>query len=356
MTVKTVALLILICLIAPYLLGLIWTKRLSKANEQNSITLAFIFGFFSMLILFQIPAVPMIIYKQSFKLLEYIWLIEIMLFCVFSIIYNWKRLRGILKQKIKEIECWKKENRFVQLLTISFFLLVFAQAVLLSHADIYDTDDARYIAESLDAIKTDKMLLTNPITGEGIEAPIGEMKRDVVAPFMLLEGAISDLCEIHTATLCHVILPLLLIPLCYMVYWLLSVRIFGENSLEKRMIFLNFVCIILMFGRLSAYWQSAYLLWRIWQGKAILRAIVIPIVLWVMASLVQNSKEEMYYLFLGAIVLGSCLLTTMSLVFLVIIISLYYVILCLYQKKIFSIKTIITMIPLVIYGLVTVCI
>lgn len=323
----------LLFIVVPYLLGIFWTKLIEDSFYKNSIALAYLLGFLTMLILYQIPAVPMIITKQSFSLLTHVWLIELIVACIISIIFNFKRFGTMMSKKKKELVEWRKSSWLGKFLTISAVSFILVQACFLSYANIYDTDDARYIAEGLDAIHTDKMLLTNPLTGEALTEPIGEMTKDIVSPFPMLQASVSYLLDVHLATLCHIILPLFLIPLCYLVYWLLAVQIFGQDNQEKRMIFVNFVCVLMMFGRLSAYWSSAYLLWRIWQGKAILAAIILPFLFWIMHGLMKNMEDKHYYVLLFVTTLGACILSPMSAIFPTLIIGMYTLLIWFFSKK-----------------------
>lgn len=333
-TIKSIIVVFILFGIIPFIFGLLWTGVIKDVYEKNSIALSYVMGVMTMLILYQIPAVPMIILKQSFSALTNIWIIEVIVLCLLSIILNFKRLKVIASRKKDEMKGWVKTDWLSKVLTFSFVVLVLIQAVLLSYASLYDTDDARYTAESLDAMNTDKMLLTHPLTGEALEAPLGEMVKDVVSPFSMMQGSISKILGIHPATLCHVILPLFLIPLCYFVYWLLARQVFGIENREKRLFFMNFMCILFIFGKLSAFWDSAYLLWRIWQGKAILATIIIPFLFWIMHGIMDDMGRREYYILLCLTMWGSCILTPMGMVLPIVITGIYGLFICFYNKNI----------------------
>lgn len=348
--------LIVLLLIVPFTLGQLCVNRFHN-HERYSLTLIFVVGYFITFTLFYIPAVPMILLKQSFSLLTNIWVTELIVACLVSVGLSYKSFQLLFSKKKDELVGWLKESWFIKGLTLLFIILVMLQSVLLSQSNLSDTDDARYIAEGLDAIRTDQMLLTHPITGETLDAPIGEMTKDVGSPFMLLEAAVAELAGIHVATLCHVVLPLVFIPICYMVYWLLADRLFEKRSKEKKFLFLVLVCIIMMFGKLSAYWESAYLLWRIWQGKAILRAIELPFLLWVMLSIMKEDKNQrkQYYIVLFITCCAGCLLTPMGSIFPALILGVYTLIGILMDRD-YKLLYPVTLcyIPLILNGLITV--
>ena len=333
MVLKALGILLCIFILIPYLLGML-IIRIAKCNViEQSVALPIILGIFCVFILYYFPAVVMIDKNCSLTLLTSVWICSLVILSLASFIIIREDLLKLLKDKYVTIKELHKENWLTKVLIISFYLLVIIQATFLSYSSLYDTDDARYIAESLDAIDTDKMLRTNPLTGENILEPIGEMTKDAVCPFSMFQASLAKITGIHPATLCHVILPLFLIPLCYMVYWLLASQIFGEDKRESCFIFLNLVCVLMMFGRMSAFWNSAYLLWRIWQGKAILATIVIPLIFYLMQAIIRDYKCIYNYIFLFIINMGSCILTPMSAIFPVIIIGVYTLLIWLYTKK-----------------------
>lgn len=353
-TIKSILILFIMLGIVPFILGLLWTGIMKDEYEKNSIALSYILGTMTVFILYQIPAVPMIIMRQSFSTLTNIWVIEITILCLASFILNFRRFKIIASKKKDEIAGWVKTDLFSKLLTLSFVALVMIQAFLLSYASIYDTDDARYTAESLDAMNTDKMLLTHPLTGEILSAPLGEMVKDVVSPFSMMQASVSKIANIHPATLCHVVLPLFLIPLCYLVYWLLAGKVFGAENREKRLFFMNFMCVLFIFGRMSAFWDSAYLLWRIWQGKAILAAIIIPLLFWIMYGIIKDVNCREYDVLLCLTMWASCILTPMGMVIPVVISGIYGLLICFYNKKIRVLfRLCICYIPTIIYLIVS---
>ncbi|NLG03652.1 MAG: hypothetical protein GX567_07505 [Clostridia bacterium] len=353
-TVKGILLFIVLCLVVPYLLGTIWTKKLSHVYEQNSVALALVMGMLTMFACFQVPAVFMIIKRYPFHLLITVFVCEMTVLCVFSVIYNACRYLEIWKRKIEELRLMWKESVLVKVLIITFLCMVIGQAVLLSYADLYDTDDARYLAEGLDAIETDQMLLTHPLTGESLTSPIGEMVKDVVSPWSMFLASLSAITGIHIATLSHVLLPLVLIPVCYLIYWLLSVKIFSFAQREKRFLFMNFLCMLVMFGRLSPFWDSAYLLYRIWQGKAILAAIIIPFLFWLMNAIMEDYEHTANYILLFITMLALCVLTPISFIFPPVIVGVYGLLIAFYKKKpIIVLKVFLTCLPVLCYLLVS---
>lgn len=353
-TVKGILLFIVLSLFVPYLLGTIWTKKLSRVYEQNSIALALVMGTLTMFACYQIPAVFMIIKRYPFRQLTIVFVCEIVILCVFSLIYNARRYKDILSKKKEELHLIWKESVLVKVLMVSFLCMVIGQAVLLSYADIYDTDDARYLSEGLDAIQTNQMLLTHPLTGEALDSPIGEMVKDVVSPWSMFLASMSELTQIHIATLSHVLIPLVLIPLCYLIYWLLSIKIFSFAQREKRILFMNFLCVLFMFGRLSAFWDSAYLLYRIWQGKAILAAIIIPFLFWLMNGIMEDDEHAGNYILLFITMIALCILTPISFIFPPVIVGVYGLMIAFYKKKpMIVIKVFLACLPVLCYLLVS---
>lgn len=74
-----------------------------------------------------------------------------------------------------------------------------------------------------------------------------------------------------------------------MIYGILGRRLFGK---ERRLagFFLILVCLLHIFSGYSVYTQGTFLLVRIWQGKAILAAALIPAVYYYCLRTAQEKK------------------------------------------------------------------
>jgi hypothetical protein len=117
------------------------------------------------------------------------------------------------------------------------------------------------------------------------------MRKDMISPWTMLEAYWSKLSGIAPAILCHKYLPLYLILLCYAVYALIGMKVFNDDR-EKLSMFLIFVSALNIFGYYSTHSTQAVMLLRIWQGKALVGALMIPVMIYLMWSIMDGYRES----------------------------------------------------------------
>ena len=149
-----------------------------------------------------------------------------------------------------------------------------------------DDDDSRFIAVAVSAWQHDTMLLDNPATGEPVPRAEGEVTKEVTSPWPLYLASLASIIGIHPTILAHTILPVCLLLLRYMAVWAAGWLLFAGDGgkwreLEQRAWFLLFAVVGTQYFGGSVYSASAFALCRIWQGKAVLAAFVLPWILMV---------------------------------------------------------------------------
>lgn len=146
-----------------------------------------------------------------------------------------------------------------------------------------DEDDARWIAEANDALVKNRMLLHNPATGEYIGRFVGEMVKDVFSPWAMYLAWLSRATGIRAVVIAHTVYPPILLGLSYSAYYEIGAQLFeGQKRYHERGIFLLMVSVINLFFAGNVYTQSVFTLTRIWQGKAVVAAVMIPAIMVVM--------------------------------------------------------------------------
>ena len=100
---------------------------------------------------------------------------------------------------------------------------------------------------------------------------------------------------IHATILSHTILPLVLIPITYGIYYEIGKKLFAEK-MEQLPVYMMFVCFLQIFGNVSIYSSATFFLMRTWQGKSMLANMVIPsvfmIILWVFEGEPEKRKNQ----------------------------------------------------------------
>ena len=230
--------------------------------KKDSIIHAYIYGHLILWALFQAVAVPIVHLRWSFDILFYVYLALVGILVIFSI----RNIPAVWKS----IHMPKLD-----------LVLVFAIVIILIQVGMYvlgqhlDEDDARWIAEANDALIKNRMYLHNPATGEYIGAFRGEMVKDVFSPWAMYLAVMAKFTGIRPVAIAHTIYAPLLLALSYMVYARMGELLFHGDT--ERHIFLLSVSVINLFFSGNPYTQSVFSLVRIWQGKAVVAAVMIPL-------------------------------------------------------------------------------
>lgn len=287
--------------IIPELLGLIVTKFLDK--EKNNLILAFVIGYLIEFAICQLVAVPLIFIGASFTTLLYIYIGINLILSIVSIVLNVKRLKELFVNNLKSIKEMPK------LLTLLVVILVGIQVYALVGYMHLDDDDAFYVGTAVTSVQTNTIYKYSPTTGG--EAGEHLDLRYKLGPFPVYYAIMSKIINIHPTIFAHTIMPIVFLPLAYMVIGLLA-KYFFNNNKEQIMLFLIFINIMSIWGNYSIRNTFTFLLFRIWQGKSILANIIIPGV-WLFYLI---GKEENFklinYIMMFILILAGCLTTTMG--------------------------------------------
>ncbi len=181
----------------------------------------------------------------------------------------------------------------------------------------FDGDDAYYVVESLIAQQADVMYRILPYTGRPTDLDI----RHALAVFPMWVAFIAKRSGIHATIVSHTIMPFVLIPLSYLVYYEIGRRLFRFNphsgdkektALEQMKkeragrrqmeddtflhrenlpIFMILMAVFQIFGNVSIYTNETFFLTRTWQGKAVAGSLVIPALFWMFLWIFDRRKE-----------------------------------------------------------------
>lgn len=323
-------LIILILAICPLMIGDIiakWTKT-GEHTIFDHIVYRYVFGHITMWAVFEIVAVPLILMKKSFMTVVYIWgaLIVLLLICdVVALILGIKQT-NLTKFKLN----WNfkrfitdKNNLFTcAIVIVAIGLISFQCYNYVAYMHI-DDDDARYIVNACEAYDNNSMLLINPATGEYEGTWIGELAKDVTSPWSIYVAVISKIVHIYPTIVAHTILPSFLLLMAYGAYWLIAKRLFKSKDTQSACLFVMFAALINMFYNASVYTDATFLLTRIWQGKAVVAGVIIPIIFYELFSLYQNWKNFRKFFVLGIVALAASMLSGIGIISVPIIIVIY---------------------------------
>lgn len=288
--------------IVPALIGTLVINQLFKENKTD-LLLALVCGAICMMAVFYVLVMPMLFLKIPFHVLVICWCLMILLLCSLALIYNRKRFKEILSHNIFQL-------KILPWLTIVVVLLIMVQAFILTYYEHEDADDSFFVAAATTTVATDEIYQFDPFTGsDSYECP----SRYVMSPFPVFVALISKLVLIHPAIVAHTLLPAILIPFSYVILAVIGKKLFPDRP-SAVVLFLMFLCILNLFGNVSIYTNSTFLLFRIWQGKAVLANIVLPAIFYFSLKCMNGEKVFGAWLMLFSCVLAACLTSSMGLV------------------------------------------
>lgn len=325
--------------LVPSLIGIL---SLKKSGNHNHAALPYVQGWLIMMSVFQLLVIPMIFLRIRFHVLVIIWSVGMLALAILSLVlarrtYTYKAIK--LKRYLKAIP-WTMVLAII-LISIQTLVIVFFQHV--------DDDDAFYVGTAVTTIQNNSMYEIDPYTG----AQYGMFpSRYVLSPFPVFIALIGKLTMLHPTIMAHTILPFFLIPLAYLVYYLIGKELFRKDS-KKIGTFLCMVSVLNIWGNFSVYTTSSFLMFRIWQGKSILGNILLPLVLFCMLRLSKDERKWYYWLLMITLVLSGSMVSSMGIFLMPMSLGIYAVINAIIKKEVKTFfKILLCCIPSVIYGFI----
>ncbi len=320
-----------------------------KTDIVSAIIKNILMGNAIMMAVFQIFAVPMISKMLPFHILKNLWLVIVILLCIFGLLYFFKT-RQILLSSLK-FEKGDYKMPVVIVMLAAVFLIMFQTWLLGCNVHI-DTDDARFVAEAVAAVEKDSMITIHPITGEEISVRYGELRKDVTSPYPVYLGLLSYLFRLPPAVCAHTYLPFILIPFCYMSFYLVADYLFKGDK-YKTWLFLLFLALIHLFSFESIFSSGYTLLTIIWQGRSIFAMVLLPLLWYILMRFFDEATKENEIKLLisfAMVMLASAMLSGMG-IMLSLALGVAYAAAIIWNKKnlVLSIKLMILMIPNIIY-------
>lgn len=278
-----------------------------KRQERN-IVFMWMSGTILSWALFQLLAVPMILKRLPFHTLTHWYGICLAaLAAAGGMLWLWRvrKIPRTVQSKTgrtgRELALWA-----------AFGLLLLLQLVMAVVLAYGDGDDAYYVATSAVTVQTDTMYAQLPYTGGSTALDT----RHCLAPFPILAAFYAKVSGLHPATVSHIVMPLLLIPLTYGIYGMAGSRLLAGRK-KYLPLFLLFASLLVMWGNYSLYTAETFLLTRTRQGKAALGNMVIPACLLLILLLCERFSEgrraeKALWLLLTAAVTASALCSTLG--------------------------------------------
>lgn len=277
-------------IIIPFCIGLVPVNFISdKKNNPGVILLA---GYLLMWAAFEVITIPAVLWIQDDNFIFVVrWFTVISLLLAAAGVgmrfMDWRKnnknnnfKNTNFKIKFSDILSFVKHDIEAKIEWLLFIALVGFQLYMAVTRVSFDGDDAYYVVHSLISQQTGTMYKYLPYTGWTTSLDV----RHALAVFPMWVAFVAVRANIHATIVSHVIMPLILIPLSYLVYYEIAKVLFACRK-ENIPVFMIIMGMFQMFGNVSIYTNETFFLTRTWQGKAVVCSIIIPmmflLLLWI---------------------------------------------------------------------------
>ncbi|MFA9376824.1 MAG: DUF6077 domain-containing protein [Lachnotalea sp.] len=269
--------------------------RLMK-DQSSGLLKAIVYGNIMMLVIFEIIVIPMTIMGQSLTRLTQVWCIVIVTISIIAAI----TAKGYLAKVIKRIP---ERCRSLTYLDGVVLVLIFVQMFICVEFIFLHANDAYYVGMATTTLESDSLLKFSPYTGAAVQW--SDYKYHMIASLPIFWAMLAKLFQVSGAFMCHSVVPMLFIPLGYIVYREIGLVLFKKDKRNVN-IFLIIICITNMF--IGKNYASSYemLSTCIWQGGSFLYNIVLPgIFCFEFKYLRKNGKISDLVMVLAMILVGA---------------------------------------------------
>lgn len=204
---------------------------------------------------------------------------------------------------------WIKEQK---LLTGIFVLLWLVQMAGIVFLAVNDGDDAFYMAVAERAREAGVLYTANVYSFGNTELNY----RYALAPFPIWIAFLAKISGLHTLTIGHILLGILLVSMSYVAYAQMGKVLFGDNR-KKRLQMLILVAVLYIWGNTSSHTAESFLLLRTRQGKALVAGLVFPMMIYVILKIGKTLEQQKNidrdsYLLAMTVILTGCLGSTLG--------------------------------------------
>lgn len=312
-------LILLLMFFLPVLLGL---GFLSDSEEGGSgIFTSWLYGTLFMMAGFELVYIPCYFLKRSYLFLQLSYGSLLSLALLLELLFYRKRILALLQGFRKE----KCSAVLVLALLLSAFI-TYVPAFYTSE----DADDAFYVATATTTQETGTLFFYDPYTGK--EAKKVE-SRYVLSPFPIYMANLSSVSRIPAAMLVHRVIPMFFVPMALSILYLFGQQ-FYERQKKKKHLFYLLAVLLTLFSGYSIKNASVFLLYRIWQGKAFLAAVLVPVVWLLFLKSYKKEKESVsFYLLLTMVCLAGGMVSSMGIFLIPMLIGFLALVLGIYKKS-----------------------
>lgn len=289
---------VFIFVLAPFCSGLIPARWMGEARKKwQTVYLA---GFCLDLAVFQMLAVPVILREaKGFTVIVPAYTALLVLVSALGLFLGlpwFKQQMGKKGRLSVSLAGWKKDRQSLEAAVYwlaAAGLILFQMYMAYAYAS-FDGDDAYYVTHAVLTEQTDTLYRIRPYTGLSTDVDV----RHALAALPVWEAYVARMMGIHAAIAAHTLLPLILLPLTYLVYERIGNCIFRGDRI-KTPVFLIFVSILQIWGNTSIYTNATFFLTRTWQGKSVLCNLVLLTAVWALLEIAREDRAGWWLLLLA---------------------------------------------------------
>lgn len=274
----------------PFAIGLIPVNFISEKRKNPGVIL--LAGYLLMWAVFEVITIPAVLWVEGDN-----FIFVLRAFTVASVlaslaglllwyVKNGKGKNIKLRFKFPDIKLLK-HNPEIKIEWLLFFAILGFQLYMAVTRASFDGDDAYYVVHSVISQQTGTMYKYLPYTGWTTSLDV----RHALAVFPMWIAFVAVRTGIHATIMSHVILPLILMPLSYLVYYEIAKVLLAARK-ENIPIFMILMGMFQMFGNVSIYTNETFFMTRTWQGKSVVCSIMIPMMFLLLLWIFEKGQDE----------------------------------------------------------------
>ncbi len=305
---------------APYALGILQKRVFSR--KEDGVAACFVHGYVAMFALAEIVFVPLIFLRVSFSFAAGVMLAVLIGLVGAAHLAGGRMFWTTIGDGLRSV-------RGLPAVGYAAVALILLQMGMYVVCMVTDLDDAYFVAAASTALHTDSMYQYSPYTGmpqAGIDA------RYVLSPMPMLTAFLSRCSGFSPPVVAHTALPPVLVAVAYAAVFLEARFLFPENKGSAAW-FVLFLALANISSYVSVYTQGTFLLVRIWQGKAILAAILLPYLFLCLLRILAKGRIQGDLFLLTTLVLACCMVSSMGIALAPVLVGLFALLSGLLQKK-----------------------
>ncbi|MGI6111756.1 MAG: DUF6077 domain-containing protein [Bilifractor sp.] len=243
---------------------------------------------------FELIAVPGLLGHMRFSTAVGLWLASLAaILIVYSLTTRRLPLCRDVSLRAPDVRSFfRRHTRGMTLLTWILLAAVICsvgyQVCMYIFGSYMDADDSRFVAEATEAFQQNTILEMNPATGVQ-SRDWSEITKDMPSPWTIWLALLSRLSCIHPAIFSHTVYAPWLLLLFYAIVFLGGQRLF-QNDKNKVLLFELVASVCMMFFAGSSRTAGEFTLHRIWQGKATVAGVGIPLLMLELLILYQTAE------------------------------------------------------------------